>query len=61
MRSMVTNNLRGLPLTVAESVGHYGNINYQCSYGNVLAEIEAIAEMSSLGVKVDFNRVFKRL
>jgi hypothetical protein len=59
MRTMVTNNLRGLPLTVADSAGYTGNVDYQCSYGNILAEIEDISEMTGLGVKVDFDRIFK--
>lgn len=59
MRSMVTNNLRGLPLTVAAAAGYTGNIDYQCSYGNILTEIEDISEMTGLGVKVDFDRMFK--
>lgn len=59
MRSIVTNNLRGLLLTVAEPLGYTGTIDYQNSYGNVLAEIAAIAEMSELGIAVGFDRVFR--
>ena len=59
MRTMVTNNLRGLPLTVAGAIGYTGSIDYQCSYGNILTEIEDISEMTGLGVNVDFDRIFK--
>lgn len=59
MRSIVTSNLRGLPLTVASAVGYAGTIDYQNSYGNVLAEVEAIAEMAQMGVRMDFDRVFR--
>lgn len=58
MRGLVTSNLRSLPVTVAASVGYTGTIDYQCSYGGLLDEVEAIAEMSELGVKIGFDRVF---
>ena len=59
MRQMVADNIRGLPLTVAAAAGYAGTIEYQCSYGNVLKEIEEIAEMSELGIAMGFDRVFK--
>lgn len=59
MRDLVTANLRSLPVTVHASKGYTGNIEYQCSYGGLLAEIEAIAEMSGLGVRIGFDHGFE--
>lgn len=59
MRGLVTSNLRSLPVTVHASKGYTGNIDYQCSYGGLQDEVEAIAEMSELGVKIGFDRVFE--
>lgn len=59
MREIVSTNLRALPVTVAAASGYAGTIEYQQSYANLLSEVEAIAEMSELGVTIGFDRVFR--
>lgn len=59
IKAIVSDNLRGIDFTVEASQGFTGVMTYENQYGNLLEEIEAIAEFAEMGIKVDFDRVFK--
>ncbi len=59
IKAIVSDNLRGIDFTIESSQSFTGSMIYENQYGNLLEEIEAIADFAELGIKVDFDRVFK--